>query len=220
MNTRWRLCGIMLLGATGWAMAAAPQNTSRHVVVVVWDGMRPDLVTEQHTPTLWKLGKEGVVFRNHHPVYFSATNVNGVALATGMYPAHSGVIANYEFRPGIDGRKPIDVSDPASVSKGDELSHGKYLVVPTVAELVRKAGGRTVIASSKTVGLLHDRPRGVPFTNASVTLGAGKMWPNDADLSPARLLGPFPKGHSKRDLWTTRAITGILWKDSLPAFSV
>ena len=49
----------------------------RHVVVVVWDGMRPDQVSQQQTPTLWKLGQEGVVFRNSHSVYFSATNVNG-----------------------------------------------------------------------------------------------------------------------------------------------
>lgn len=61
------------------AFAAEP----RHVVVVVWDGMRPDFINEQNTPTLWRLAKEGVVFRNHHAVYLSATNVNGVALATG-----------------------------------------------------------------------------------------------------------------------------------------
>ena len=96
--------------------------------------MRPDFVTQQNTPTLWNLGQDGVVFRNHHPVYFSATNVNGVALATGMYPDHSGLIANHEFRPQIDGRKAIDVENPGVVSKGDEISHGNYIAAPTVEE--------------------------------------------------------------------------------------
>src|SRR4051812_45539593 len=179
--------------------AEATIAPDRHVVVVVWDGMRPDQVSEQNTPTLWKLGQEGVVFRNSHSVYFSATNVNGVALATGMYPAHTGLIANHEFRPGIDGRRPIDVENADVVSKGDELTHGNYIAAPTVAELVQKAGGRSVIASSKTVGLLHDRPRTTPFLNGSVLLSAGVAWPNESLLSIIRPLGDFPRGHFERD---------------------
>ncbi len=77
-------------------------RSDRHVVVVVWDGMRPDFVSEETTPTLWKLAREGVTFRNHHPVYPSATQVNGTALVTGVYPGKNGVIANYEYRPEID----------------------------------------------------------------------------------------------------------------------
>lgn len=63
---------------------AAPSE--RHVVVVVWDGMRPDFVNERNTPTLWKLAQEGVTFQSHHSVYLTATNVNGAAIATGVYP--------------------------------------------------------------------------------------------------------------------------------------
>ena len=33
----------------------------RHVVVIVWDGMRPDFVSEQNTPALWKLARSGVI---------------------------------------------------------------------------------------------------------------------------------------------------------------
>ena len=44
-----------------------------HVVVVVWDGMRPDFVSEETTPTLIRLARQGVTFRNHHPVYLSTT---------------------------------------------------------------------------------------------------------------------------------------------------
>src|SRR5438128_2077461 len=123
---------------------AVPQGLAsdiRHVVVVVWDGMRPDFVTEEYTPTLWKLAKDGVTFRNHHAVYLSATDANGTAIATGVYPSHSGLIANHEFRPRIDNQKPIEMGDPRSVRKGDELSSGKYLAVPTIAELVQQSGG-------------------------------------------------------------------------------
>ena len=33
---------------------------AEHVVLVVWDGMRPDFATEQYAPTLCKLLKSGV----------------------------------------------------------------------------------------------------------------------------------------------------------------
>jgi hypothetical protein len=60
--------------------ASASLRRDRHVVIVVWDGMRPDLVSEQYTPTLWRLAQGGVTFRNHHSVYPSATVVNGTAI--------------------------------------------------------------------------------------------------------------------------------------------
>ena len=85
---------------------------AEHVVLIVWDGLRPDFVTEQFTPTLYKLGREGVVFQNHHAVYLSATEVNGTALATGAYPAHSGIVANREYRPRINPLKPNKKNKP------------------------------------------------------------------------------------------------------------
>ncbi|HEY4282520.1 MAG TPA: alkaline phosphatase family protein [Chthoniobacterales bacterium] len=209
----------LALGVAG-LRGQSPTPSERHVVIVVWDGMRPDFVTAEHTPTLWKLGQDGVLFTNHHPVYFSATNVNGTALATGMYPSHSDLIANVEFRPLIDGHKPIDVSNVEAIKRGDEVSHDNYISAPTVAELVQKAGGRSVIAASKTVGVLHDRPRLAEFANRSVTLAAGTAWPNEATSLIEKALGPFPIEHNDRDVWTTRALTEVLWKDGVPPFSV
>src|SRR5262245_55600909 len=121
-----------LVGAPGIG-ASAP---SRHVVLVVWDGMRPDFVTEKYAPTLDKLAHGGVRFRNHHSVYPTATDVNGAALATGCYPNRSGLAANLEFRPAINPRQPIDMGDPDSIKRGDEVSGGKYLAVPTFVEIL------------------------------------------------------------------------------------
>src|SRR5438094_2764543 len=153
--------------------AARQRRVRRHIVVVVWDGMRPDFVSEQNTPALWKLSREGVTFRNHHAVYPSATIVNGTALVTGVYPSKNGIIANHVYRPDIDLNHAIDVEIPAVVKKGDEVSGGKYISVPTIAELVQRAGGRTVIASAKSVGLLLDRQVDVGTAKNCVTLFAG-----------------------------------------------
>src|SRR5437867_12325480 len=111
-------------------IAAGPGQSDWHVVVIVWDGMRPDFVTEQNTPTLWKLAREGIIFRNHHAVYPSATMVNGTAMVTGIYPGKNGIIANHVYRPDIDPHHSIDVELPAVVKTGDEVSGGKYILVP------------------------------------------------------------------------------------------
>jgi predicted AlkP superfamily pyrophosphatase or phosphodiesterase len=236
--------GLPLVFAVAWglcAISSATQtsNQSRHVVVVVWDGMRPDFVSEQNTPTLWKLAHEGVTFRNHHSVYPSATNVNGTALITGVYPGKNGIIANHVYRPDIDSSHAIDVENPAVVKRGDELSGGKYVSLSTIAELVRRAGGRTIIASAKTVGLLLDRSVGhasgltsadgasgthaVPsqaHVRNSVTLFAGKSLPGDALAPITDMLGPFPSGHVQQDAWTTKAVTDSLLKDGVPTLSI
>ena len=66
-------------------------------------------------------------------------------------------MANHQYRPEIDRRRSIDVEAARVVQRGDGFSAGKYISVPTIAELVQREGGRTAIASTKTVGLLLDR---------------------------------------------------------------
>ena len=215
-----RIISLLFLIVCSSAAAVVPAKPERHVVVVVWDGMRPDFVTEQNTPTLWKLAREGITFRNHHAVYPSATMVNGTAMVTGIYPGKSGIIANHVYRPDIDPHHSIDVELPAVVKKGDEVSGGKYILVPTIAELVQHAGGRTVIASAKTVGLLLDRQADVGTAKNCVTLFAGKSLPAEIIPSITATLGPFPSGHLQQDAWTTKAMTDCFWKDGVPALSV
>src|SRR5438093_7764202 len=157
--------------------AETPRFDDRHIVVVVWDGMRPDFVSEETTPTLWKLAREGVTFRNHHPAYPSATMVNGTAMVTGVYPGNSGIIANHVYRPDIDPHQAVDVELKPVVEKGDEISHGKYIAAPTIAELVQRARARSVIAAAKTVGLLLDRHPIDVGANKGATLFAGKTLP-------------------------------------------
>src|SRR5438034_7494265 len=214
-----------------FAIRAEPAKSDRHVVVVVLDGMRPDFVSEARTPTLWKLAREGVTFRNHHAVYPSATQVNGTALVTGIYPGRSSVIANYAYRPEIDRLHSVSVESPTVVAKGDELSGGKYISVPTITDLLQRAGERTVIASAKTVGLLLDRHVGVAWASkpmshrqdadaTGITLFAGQALPRDILTPITAALGPFPSVRLQRDAWTTKAVTDFLGKDGLPALSV
>ncbi len=197
-----------------------------HVVVMVWDGMRPDLVSAENTPNLWALAQRGVFFANHHPAFPSTTEVNGTALASGLQPAHSGIIGNREFRPAIDPRKGVSTEELDVVRKGDELTHGRHIAGPTVAEIVQQAGFRTAVAGTKPVALLQDRAevRTSAAARASVDVFAGKSAPAAAIVGLRAARGKFPSAvnfpNTAPDRWTTETLTAELWKSDVPKYSV
>jgi arylsulfatase A-like enzyme len=222
---RYRI--FTLLAFCAFASIAAPAERPRHVVLVVWDGMRPDFVTEKYAPTLNKLAADGIRFRNHHSVYPTLTDVNGAALATGVYPDHNGLIANLAFNAGINPRRPVDSGDPDTVKRGDEISGGKYLALPTIAELIRNAGKKVVVAGSKAVAMLFDRHNDwtVAFTrDKQLTIFAAAPMPEGLREKTTGLLGPFlsdPNATAaQRNTYVTRALTEVLWRDGLPDFSL
>ncbi len=198
----------------------AASSTQRHVVLVVWDGMRPDFVSATNTPTLSELAQRGTFFAHNHPVYVSSTEVNGTALATGAYPEHSGIIGNREFRPNLNSNSPIATESLDAIRAGD--LQGGFLHVPTLAETLQQQGYHTAIAGTKPVVLLHDRAErsaGAP----NEVLFEGKTLPPGALAGITNSLGRFfDRGDTKtnRDLWTAHALTEILWKDEVPAFSL
>src|SRR5438128_6433572 len=157
LKTRLRKFLLLAIVVLAGGTSIYPASETRHIVLVVWDGMRPDFVTEKYAPTLEKLTHNGVRFRNHHAVYPTATDVNGAAIATGCYPNRNGLAANLEFRPAINPRQPIDMGDPDSIKRGDEISGGKYLAVPTFVELSRAAGKKVALVGAKSVAILFDR---------------------------------------------------------------
>src|SRR2546423_1356991 len=95
------LLSVVLFSAFGAEPSAPGKGKAQQVVVVVWDGMRRDFITPQYTPTLYEMAQQGVFFKRHHPVYISSTEVNGTAIATGVYPRRSGIMANSDYRPMI-----------------------------------------------------------------------------------------------------------------------
>src|SRR5438067_959089 len=124
--------------ASAWGADSPQAGQAEHVVFVVWDGMRPDFVSPQFTPNLHQLAVGGVFFKNHHPVYVSSTEVNGTAIATGVYPDRSGVIANRDYRPDMNWGDSLGTESIEAIRRGDLLTGGHYLAVPTLAEILQQ----------------------------------------------------------------------------------
>jgi len=213
---------LVLAGVIVSAWTATAAGKPSHVVLIVWDGMRPDLISDENTPTLCQLARRGVTFLHHHPVYICSTEVNGTALATGVYPGQSTVTANNEYRAEINPSHAVEMQSLATMRKGDELSNNHYLAVPTVCEILHDNGMRTVVAGSKPVALLHDRAaRG--DDSLGVTVFAGETLPESWKDKLDGLLGKFPPAGSNKislDAWTTKALTGPLWDQGVPPYSL
>ena len=208
---------LLCFGARTFGYAA---GLNKHVVLVVWDGMRPDFINGTNTPTLYDLAHRGVFFAHNHAVYVTSTEVNGTALATGAYPEHSGVIANREFRPKIDPLDPFGTEELDAMRKAD--GQGGYLAVSTVALTLQHQGYRTAIAGTKPVVLLQDHAER-PANAANVVLYEGHSLPAGLVTNFIHLLGPFAdNGATKtnRDVWTTRSLTELIWKKDVPQFSL
>src|SRR5215469_3257753 len=214
---------LIVLSCLGALTFAKADGINKHVVVVVWDGMRPDFISERNTPTLFELIHRGVFFVRNHAVYLSSTEVNGTALATGVYPEHSGVIANREFRPEIDPLAAIATESLKAMRQADASGH--YVSVPTLAETLQRRGYVTAIAGTKPVVLLHDHAER-PANAASVVLFEGQTLPPDliTNFADPGALGPFPPpehgSKTNGDIWTARALTERIWKKNVPAFSL
>ena len=220
MRTGLMLLAVLFGGA--FSTSFAGPGKARHVVVVVWSGMRPDFVTGQNTPVLWQLALQGTSFDNHHSVYVSSTEANAAAIATGDDPGHSGIITGNEFRPQIDAAELIHTDDFATVRKGDSVSRDRYVMAPTMAEILQHAGFKTCIAGANPAALLLDRADRGAFP-PGINLFAGQTLPPNVMDAVAALLGAFPRQsdtNRTQDNWTTSALTDSLWKDEVPEFSL
>ncbi len=222
---------IVSIAATPAALRGADAFTPKaeHVILVVWDGMRPDFINGQNTPNLEILLQRGTFFANNHSFYPTTTEVNGTVLATGAFPSRSHIVANREYRPDLDPRSSVAMEAAETVRKGDALTGGKYLGVSTVAEIARRAGLTTAVAGTKPVALLHDRSPDRPASPLSTIVFAGKSLPESLLAPITSALGPFPiyqpnpaepKPNTEGNRWTTRALLEHLWHEGVPRYSV
>ena len=85
------LLAAVCVGLAAAVLPAAQQPSPRHThVVIVVDGLRPDYVTADVMPRLFRLGRRGIVFNAHHAAFPTVTRVNGPSFVTGSYPKPMG----------------------------------------------------------------------------------------------------------------------------------
>ena len=169
----------------------------RLVLVLVVDGLRPDSITAEDTPTLFRLRAEGVDLVNSHAVFPTVTRVNAAAIATGTQPGTNGLVGNQMFVPAVDDRRAFDTGDHRNFLALDRATGGRVLQAPTLAERLHARGLRLAGVSSGSTGsafLLN--PKSVAGVGALVNgyLEPGQTVAYPAPVSEAVLarFGPAP----------------------------
>jgi arylsulfatase A-like enzyme len=139
---------LLVLGAG----APAQQERAPHTqLVIVVDGLRPDYVTPEVMPRLFRLGRRGVVFRSHHAVFPTVTRVNGSSFVTGAYAESHGLMGNALYSPKVDATRGLDTGDRANL-EAIERAEGQLLTAPTLSEILKPAGKTLLAVSSGSSG--------------------------------------------------------------------
>lgn len=199
----------------------------RLVLVLVVDGLRPDSITAEDTPTLFRLRAEGVDLVNSHAVFPTVTRVNAAAIATGTQPGTNGLVGNQMFVPAVDDRRAFDTGDHRNLLALDRATGGRVLQAPTLAERLHARGLRLAGVSSGSTGsafLLN--PRSVAGVGALVNgyLEPGRTVAYPAPVSEVVLarFGPAPAkapGGARFDAsvnWTQRVLREYVLPELAP----
>ena len=195
---------------------------AERALLMVWDGLRPDFVSAEQTPNLWRLAQQGVWFERSHAVYPTLTRANSPAISTGCRPGRAGVPGNSFCLPSGDGFAEFTSGDAQNLQRLADADGRPILLVDTLADRVHRANGRTVVVGSGSPGsALLQHPRYVDcddFLISPATLQAGPV--------RAAMVARFGKPPARRlpatdwDAYFTRIITEFVLTEIMPTLLV
>ena len=172
-------------------------NGKRFVIVFVVDGVRPDAITPELTPTLFRLRSEGVSFTNGHSVFPTVTRVNAAAIGTGMHPGSTGILGNQMFAAAVDARRALDIGNHRRLLELEQATGGRVVLTQTLGERLHARGLSLASVSSGSTGsalLTNARaPRGIGvLVNGAFEPGKLVAWPAGVNAAILAKFGPAP----------------------------
>ena len=140
---------LLLAWTSGPSTAAPAPRPADHVIVVMLDGCRPDLLRRAKTPNLRALAAAGTTYLQAQTVYPSQTRVAFVSLPTGAYPGSHGIVGGNDVRD----------AEWKTVGMGDDdpIAAQALVARPTVFEAATAAGLTSLYAAMKGYELVGAR---------------------------------------------------------------
>lgn len=121
------------------------------VIVVVFDGLRPDRITADTMPSLAAFLGGAAWFREARTVFPSYTRVCTTALATGAWPRDHGVVGNAFHQPRVVTGRPLDTSRRADLEALAQ-AEGAVITAPDLGSALAASGRRMVAAHCGSSG--------------------------------------------------------------------
>jgi predicted AlkP superfamily pyrophosphatase or phosphodiesterase len=185
---------------------------TRLVLVFVVDGLRPDSINAEDTPTIDRLRREGVSYVNSRCVFPSVTRVNTAAISTGTYPQRNGIVSNVMFHPGVYPNKPFNTGEWKDLLALAAASKGQMLFTRSLAQRLTERGIRFAAVSSGSTGnailLNHTAPSGTGIlVNGNFEPGKRVAFPDAVNSEILQRFGKAPAGEDSALLdWTDRVL--------------
>ncbi len=118
------------------------------VVLVILDGLRPDMVTADVTPNLLAFRSHATDFVHAKSVFPSVTSVAAASIATGELPMRHGVMGNEAFGGALSRDRVLDFRDHRIVRGLDQSLSFGLVTVPTFADVLAKSKRRVAIVDA------------------------------------------------------------------------
>jgi arylsulfatase A-like enzyme len=199
---KWLASAAALAGfLASIAVAAQAPPRTRQLIVVI-DGLRPDYVTAEAMPRVFRLGQRGIVFTAHHSVVPTVTRVNGSTLVTGAYPETHGILGNAIYIPTANRTRVLDTGAREDLLEV-ERAEKHLLTAPSLGEILQHAGKRLLAISSGSSGsayLLNQAAANRAIIHSDFTL------PPELATRVLQRLGPVPPRGTPNSAQHHRAI--------------
>jgi arylsulfatase A-like enzyme len=161
------------------------------VLIAAFDGLLPQQVTPDLTPTIHRLASEGVKFTRHHAVYPTVTRANSATMVTGCYPGKHGIPANLAVFADHDPYTAMNVLQP-ELDAMTATSGTPVLFVPTIGELLAESGLTHVSIVGGTSGNAYAHFPRAAETGRGGVIHPEFSLPSDLGKAESDVLGPWP----------------------------
>ncbi|WP_321896905.1 alkaline phosphatase family protein [Burkholderia cepacia] len=203
-------------------------ETKKRVLVVSFDGLRPDLISPELMPNLHRLQCMGTTLTNHRTVYPSETRTGFPSLVTGATTGRHGMVGNkYVDRSALPHRY-IDTANATLLRELDLESKGRLMSVPTLGEILASAGRSLAVLSTNFPGTTR------LFNHKADDLGHVRLSGHFREAcAPAAVLTEVesrvgslpptpPKGEpdTAGQEWITSAFLEVVWPTHLPDVTI
>lgn len=165
------------------------------VILVVFDGLRPDLVNPDLTPNMMRVAARGTWFRQARSVFPPVTRVATTSIATGAPPAVHGIVGNKFFHSPAFSDRIFDTSRVDHIRRAEEAHEERFVVPDTFADVLAAAGKRVAVIHTGSAGathLINPRARSNGHWTFSVLGPDNSPTPEAVDEVVSRL-GPLPE---------------------------
>ncbi len=172
-------------------------------LIVIFDGLRPDYITPELMPNVYRLKLEGAYGNQNHSVFPTVTRVNASSYSTGSYPERHGLMGNSVYFPRVSKTKVLDTGDAAQLEQASSSVSGNLLTAISFGEIMQAQGHPFMVFSSGSTGqalLQNHKVSGGIIVNPDLIL------PNDKMPEVVKVLGPPPPDatpNTARHGWVT-----------------